>query len=74
MPFSREYIFTTKLKVGYNPSARNITIHNNDDGTDWDFYSWLEEVADDPEITEVLWEVISASLRPNVAFNKAVFF
>ena len=74
MPFSREYIFTTKLKVGYNPSARNITIHNNDDGTDWDFDSWLEEVADDPEITEVLWEVISASLRPNVAFNKAVFF
>lgn len=74
IPFSPDYVFTTKLRVNYNPNAVNVIIHNPDDGTDWDFDSWLEEVADDPEITEVLWEVISASLRPNVPFNKAVFF
>lgn len=74
IPFSPDYVFTAKLKVNYNPNAVNVHIHNSDDGTDWDFDNWLEEVADDPEITEVLWEVISASLRPNVAFNKAVFF
>ena len=74
IPFSPDYVFTAKLKVNYNPNAVNVHIHNSDDGTDWDFDSWLVEVADNPEIAEVLWEVISASVRPNVPFNKAVFF
>ena len=69
-----DYVFTTKLKVNYNPNAVNVIIHNSDDGTDWDFDSWIMEVADDKEIAEVLMQVISASVRPKVPFNKAVFF
>lgn len=74
IPFSSDYVFTTKLKVNYNPNATNVVIHNSDDGTDWDFDSWIMEVADDKEIAEVLMQVISASVRPKVPFNKAVFF
>ena len=74
IPFSSDYVFTTKLKVNYNPNAVNVIIHNSDDGTDWDFDSWIMEVADDKEIAEVLMQVISASVRPKVPFNKAVFF
>lgn len=74
IPFSPDYVFTTKLKVNYNPNAVNVIIHNSDDGTDWDFDSWIMEVADDQEIAEVLMQVISASVRPKVPFNKAVFF
>ena len=74
IPFSSDYVFTTKLKVNYNPNAVNVIIHNSDDGTDWDFDSWIMEVADDKEIAEFLMQVISASVRPKVPFNKAVFF
>ncbi len=74
MPFSPDFVFTTKLKVDYNASAGNVVIHNDDDGTDWDVESWLKEMSDDPEIVDVLWQVISASIRRNVPFNKAVFF
>ena len=74
IPFSPDTVFTTKLKVNYNPNATNVVIHNSDDGTDWDFDSWIMEVADDKEIAEVLMQVISASVRPKVPFNKAVFF
>lgn len=74
IPFSPDTVFTTKLKVNYNPNATNVVIHNSDDGTDWDFDSWIMEVADDQEIAEVLMQVISASVRPKVPFNKAVFF
>lgn len=74
IPFSPDYVFTTKLKVNYNANAVNVIIHNPDDGTDWDFDSWIMEVADDQEIAEVLMQVISASVRPKVPFNKAVFF
>lgn len=74
IPFSPDTVFTTKLKVNYNPNAFNVIIHNSDDGTDWDFDSWIMEVADDQEIAEVLMQVISASVRPKVPFNKAVFF
>lgn len=74
IPFSPDTVFTTKLKVNYNPNAINVVIHNSDDGTDWDFDSWIMEVADDQEIAEVLMQVISASVRPKVPFNKAVFF
>ncbi len=73
MPFTPERVFRTKLKVAYNPSAVNVVIHN-DDGSDWDVDSWIREISDDSEIEEVLWQVISASIRPNVPFNKAVFF
>ena len=74
IPFSPDTVFTTKLKVNYNPNATNVVIHNSDDETDWDFDSWIMEVADDQEIAEVLMQVISASVRPKVPFNKAVFF
>ena len=74
IPFSPDTVFTTKLKVNYNPNAFNVIIHNSADGTDWDFDSWIMEVADDQEIAEVLMQVISASVRPKVPFNKAVFF
>lgn len=74
IPFSPDYVFTTKLRVNYNANAVNVIIHNPDDGTDWDFDTWIVEVADDQEIAEVLMQVISASVRPKVPFNKAVFF
>ena len=72
--FSPEVILKSKSHVAYNPNAKNIIIHNNEDGTDWDVESWFNDLSDDPEIVELLWQIIGASIRPNVPFNKAVVF
>lgn len=74
MPFSPEYVFTSKARVNYNPMARNVVIHNPDDGTDWDVESWMNELSDDPEIVHLLWQIMGAIIRPNVSWDKSAWF
>lgn len=74
MPFSPEYIFTSKSRVNYNPLAQNVTIHNPNDGTDWDVESWMADLSDDPEIVNVLWQIMGAIIRPNVSWDKSAWF
>lgn len=74
MDFDADYIFTAKSATNYNPSASNITIHNDNDNTDWDVESWMRELSDNPEIVNLLWEIIGASIRPYERWNKAAFF
>ena len=72
MPFSPEYIFTSKSAVDYNPCAKNVVIHNNEDNTDWDVDTWVGELSDDKEIVDLLWQIIGASVRPYVLWEKVV--
>ena len=74
MPFSPEYIFTAKSRVDYNPYARNVVIHNDTDGTDWDVESWIKDLYDDSELEQLTWELLGAILRPNVPWNKSAWF
>ncbi|WP_341257828.1 phage/plasmid primase, P4 family [Gordonia malaquae] len=79
MPFTPEHIFLAKLAVKWNPEADNPIIHNDDDGTDWDIESWMsdffpESDPDNEGMTELLWQIIGASVRPYVSWNKAAFF
>lgn len=73
IPFSPELIFLSKSRVNYNPKAVNPVIHNPDDDTDWDVESWMESLSDDPEIVNVLWEVLGAVIRPHVRWNKSAW-
>lgn len=73
-PFDPNYVFLTKSGVNYNPNATNPVIHNDDDGTDWDVESWMKELSDDPEIVNLLWEIIGAIIRPLVPWNKSAWF
>ena len=73
LSFNPDMIFLTKSRTNYNPNAKNIVIHNAEDGTDWDVESWMEELTDDPEISNLLWEITGALLRPNVAWNKSAW-
>lgn len=73
LPFTPDLIFTSKSKVNYNPNAKNPVIHNPDDGTDWDVESWMADLSDDPEIVNVLWQILGAVIRPNVAWGKAAW-
>ena len=74
LDFTPDYVFTAKSKVNYNPLAANVTIHNPDDGTDWDVETWFESLSDNPEIIELLWQVAGAVIRPHVPWNKVVCF
>lgn len=73
MPFSPEYAFIAKSRVDYNPSAKNPVIRN-DDGTFWDVESWVDSLTDDPELRQLLWQIIGAVIRPNVNWDKAPIF
>lgn len=73
MPFSPDYVFLSKSRVNYNPLARNVVIHNPNDGTDWDVESWMDELSDDPAIVKLLWEVLGAIIRPNVNWDHTVW-
>lgn len=74
LPFTPEIVFTAKSAVNYNKSAVNPVIHNDTDGTDWDIESWMADLNDDPEIVALLWEILSAIIRPNVAWDKTAWF
>lgn len=72
-PFDPEKVFISKSHVDYNPNAVNVVLHNDDDGTDWDVESWMHSLSDDEEIVNLLWEILSAIIRPNVRWNKSAW-
>ena len=73
-PFDPEKVFTAKCRVNYNPTAQNVTLHNDSDNTDWDIESWILELFDDPEVAECIWQILGAIIRPNVSWGKAALF
>lgn len=74
LPFTPDLVFMAKSRINYNPNAKNITIHNPEDGTDWDVESWMHTLSDDDAVVNVLWEVLGAIVRPNVPWNKSAWF
>ena len=74
MDFSPEFVFTNKCRVNYVENAANPVISNDDDGTDWDVVSWMNELSDEPGVVNLLWEIMGAMIRTNVPWNKTVWF
>lgn len=72
LPFSPDYVFVSKCKVNFNAAATNVVIHNDDDGTDWDVDSWVHELTDDPQVEQLIWQIIGAVIRPNVRWDKVI--
>lgn len=74
MPFTPDLVFLDKSRVNYNPNATNIIIHNDEDGTDWDVESWILDIMDNKkDMAELIWQVIGATVRPFVSWNRACF-
>ncbi|MDF1477755.1 phage/plasmid primase, P4 family [Leifsonia sp. H3M29-4] len=74
LPFSPDYVFRAKAGVCFKPDATSPVLHH-EDGTEWDVESWMDELADgDEQLSLVIWQVIGATLRPLVAWDKAAFF
>ena len=72
LPFSPDFVFLAKSRTNYNPNATNPVIQNAD-GTSWDVESWMQDLTDDPEITNLFWEITGALLRPNVSWDKSAW-
>lgn len=72
-PFTPDKVFLSKSQVDYVPGAPNVVIHNDEDGTDWDVESWMAELSDDPEVVDLLWQILGAIIRPNVRWNKSAW-
>lgn len=74
-PFSPEYVFIAKSPVDYNPAATiNPIIHNDDDNTDWDVETWIEELFEPgSDIPNAIWQIIGAMIRPNNNWGKSVW-
>lgn len=73
MPFSPDYVFLSKCRIDYVPNAVSPVIRNPHDGSDWEVEGWTREITGDPEVNNSVWEVIGASIRPNVPWNKAAW-
>lgn len=72
--FSPKLVFLSKSHVEYNPTAVNVPITHPGDKTVWDVESWMSELSDDPEIVNLLWEILGAIIRPHVRWNKSAWF
>lgn len=73
LDFSPDWVFLAKSPVEYDPVAANPVI-DTPEGDQWDVESWIQDLSDDEGVPELLWEIISAVIRPGVRWNKAAFF
>lgn len=72
-PFTPEHVFLSKSAVHYDPAATSPVIRTPD-GDDWEVEEWMHSLSDDPEVVELLWQVVGALIRPHVRWNKSAWF
>lgn len=72
LDFDPDLVFLSKSHVDYveNPTNPQITMP---DGQVWDVESWMKSLSDDPEIVNLLWQILGAIIRPNVSWNKSAW-
>ena len=73
-PFTPDKVFISKSHVDYVDNPKNPSILDTSDGTIWDVESWMESLSDDKDITNLLWEILGAIIRPHVRWNKSAWF
>lgn len=71
--FEPKLVFLSKSRVNYKPNATNPVIQHPVDGSIWDVENWVHELTDDPEITQLIWEILGAIIRPHVRWSKSAW-
>ncbi|WP_328530143.1 phage/plasmid primase, P4 family [Nocardioides sp. NBC_00368] len=74
LPFTPDLVFLSKSHVDYDPNATSPRIVDPVDATIWEVEDWMASLSDDPEIVELLWEILGAIIRPHVRWNKTAWF
>ena len=58
LPFSAEYVFTTKTATNYNPSAIEPSFNG------WKFSKWIEQLASEDKAKRLLlWQMIASVIK-----------
>lgn len=70
-PHSPDRVFVRKFPVRWVDNAPLPTIDMGN-GQRWDPESWMTTLSDDPEVVEMLWEVIGALFRPETLRGRIV--
>lgn len=73
LPFDPDLVFLSKARVDYDPNAMSPGI-TTPENTTWEVEDWMNTLSDDPEIVELLWEILGAIVRPHVRWNKMAWF
>lgn len=73
LDFDPNIVFLSKSHVDYVNNPINPILVNTTDGSEWDIESWMQDLNDDPEIVNLLWELLSAIIRPNVSWDKSAW-
>lgn len=81
--YTPDLVFLAKSKVRFNPNATSPVI-TMPDGVEWDVESWLADLfstdGDDEfnekneGLSELIWEVLGAIVRPHVNWGKMAWF
>lgn len=74
LPFTPDLVFMAKSRINYIDNPVNPVIHNDSDNTDWDVESWMNELSDDKDVVNLLWQILGAIIRPNVPWGKSAWF
>lgn len=73
IPFSDEFVYMSKIPVNLNPKAKSPKI-KEPTGEIWTIDDWIKDLSDDdPEMEDLFWKVIAASLRPYHPWNKSIW-
>lgn len=76
-PFDPAIVILAKSAVDYVQDAPKQVITHPDDASVWDVESWIAELFDQDDqegMAELIWEILSAVVRPYVSWNKTAWF
>lgn len=73
MEFNPNFIYLTKIPVDYQPNPINPVI-TAPDGYQWDVESWIADLAEEPDTTELIWQVIADCMQPSHSRYKSIWF
>lgn len=69
-PFRPDFIAVKKILTDYNPDAENVFV-TMPDGEVWDCESQIDSFSDDPEVQQLLRDVMTAVVFPYNRWDKA---
>lgn len=75
-PFDPHFVLLSKSRVDYVENPDPVVITHPTDG-DWEITVWMENLFDrdeDTGLADLMWEIIGATLRPYVNWDKAAWF
>ena len=69
LPFSPDYIFTTKIATNYNPNASIEPVYNG-----WSVSKWFNEISNgEQDKIKLLWQIVTACVDSNISHEAAIF-